>query len=196
MVLAELPTWLVDGILLGLVAASGVLIVYLVGLRWLDLGTDRSRHHDPDGLRRTEVRAYLAAIGEPAEEGTTIGGVKVDFWLPDRDVAITFDAADYFGLVEAGVTAVLLEHEVPGHRIGARLPFETPSVDDWTPSTASDDAWARDRLGVGAEADEAAIRRAYRERIVEVHPDHGGDVDAFIDVVEAYEHLTDGGNSH
>lgn len=66
------------------------------------------------------------------------------------------------------------------------------------------DWWRRDRDGIGARptvaeayetlglepgADLAAVRRAYRERAKETHPDLGGDPEAFIEVREAYERL-------
>lgn len=185
----DLPVWLVNGVILGIVAAAGVLFVYLVGLRWFDLGRPAGQTHDPDGLRRTEVRAYLAAIGEAAVEDVAIEGTEVAFWLPDRAVAITFDAGAYFRLRDAGVTTVLLEHEVPGDRIGNRLPFDTPSVETHRP--VDDGAtWARSVLDVPVDAPEAVIERAYRERIKEVHPDVGGDATDLIEVIEAYEQLS------
>jgi curved DNA-binding protein CbpA len=47
-------------------------------------------------------------------------------------------------------------------------------------------------LGVGPDADEAAVRRAYRERAKETHPDtDGGEEDEFKRVNRAYERLTD-----
>jgi hypothetical protein len=59
-------------------------------------------------------------------------------------------------------------------------------------SGAGDGALAEARrvLDVEPGADEAAVRRAYRERVKEVHPDtDGGSVAAFIRVREAYERL-------
>jgi hypothetical protein len=45
-------------------------------------------------------------------------------------------------------------------------------------------------LGVDADAEPAAIRSAYRERVKEVHPDtEGGDAEAFQTVNDAYERL-------
>lgn len=44
-------------------------------------------------------------------------------------------------------------------------------------------------LGLEAGADLEAVRRAYRERAKETHPDRGGDPEAFIRVREAYERL-------
>jgi ferredoxin len=49
-----------------------------------------------------------------------------------------------------------------------------------------------DVLGLDADADEGAVVRAYRERVKEVHPDHGGSVAAFKRVRRAYEHITAG----
>lgn len=60
------------------------------------------------------------------------------------------------------------------------------------PRTSPDDptaASARRELGVDADADGAEIRRAYRERVTEVHPDRGGDREAFRRVTAAYDRL-------
>jgi hypothetical protein len=47
-------------------------------------------------------------------------------------------------------------------------------------------------LGVSPDADESTVRRAYRDRIKEVHPDaEGGDEEVFKRVQEAYEVLTE-----
>ena len=53
-------------------------------------------------------------------------------------------------------------------------------------------AEARRVLGVGPDADESVVRRAYRERAKETHPDtEGGDEDEFKRVNRAYERLSD-----
>lgn len=44
-----------------------------------------------------------------------------------------------------------------------------------------------EKLGVAAGADELAVRRAYRLRALETHPDRGGSADAFREVRAAYE---------
>ena len=60
-----------------------------------------------------------------------------------------------------------------------------PTVDD---GPAPEEA--RLVLGVAADADETEIKRAYRERAKEVHPDQaGGDEEAFKRATEAYERL-------
>jgi len=83
-----------------------------------------------------------------------------------------------------------------------RVAGGTGAASDWTRSrdrrsappadpgpTAAE---ARRVLGVAADADEAEIKRAYRERAKEVHPDQaGGDEEAFKRATEAYERLTD-----
>jgi curved DNA-binding protein len=51
-------------------------------------------------------------------------------------------------------------------------------------------AAARRRLGVGREADEAALRAAFREAAKRAHPDRaGGDAAEFRAVIEAYQRL-------
>lgn len=49
-------------------------------------------------------------------------------------------------------------------------------------------AWAVLAIAEGAPLDD--IKRAYRSRARETHPDHGGDADAFRRVQRAYEKLT------
>jgi len=50
---------------------------------------------------------------------------------------------------------------------------------------------ARDILGVTSGTNEEAIRRAYRERVLKAHPDHGGSTAKFIRIRAAYEILLD-----
>jgi len=53
-------------------------------------------------------------------------------------------------------------------------------------------AEARETLGLGPEADESEVRRAYREKVKDVHPDtEGGDEERFKEVTRAYERLMD-----
>lgn len=46
-------------------------------------------------------------------------------------------------------------------------------------------------LGLDPDADDQAVRNAYRERVKETHPDRGGDEERFKQVTAAYERLTD-----
>ncbi|WP_276257173.1 J domain-containing protein [Halomontanus rarus] len=62
---------------------------------------------------------------------------------------------------------------------------------------SADDAVAADPpayavLGVDPDADQSAIRAAYRERVMETHPDRGGDEDEFMCVERAKETLLEG----
>jgi len=57
------------------------------------------------------------------------------------------------------------------------------------PPAGMSEARAREVLGVESDASEADVQRAYRERVKDVHPDRGGDPDAFRRVQRAYERL-------
>ena len=52
-----------------------------------------------------------------------------------------------------------------------------------------------DVLGIDSDADDEAIQRAYRRRVKETHPDHGGSVREFRRVQAAYEELASGERS-
>lgn len=62
---------------------------------------------------------------------------------------------------------------------------------DVGPSPGLSRAEAYRRLGLDTDADEGEIRRAYRERIKDAHPDRGGDEAEFKRLTEAYETLTE-----
>lgn len=51
-------------------------------------------------------------------------------------------------------------------------------------------AEARSVLEISSDADKAAVREAYRQRIKEVHPDQGGEEEEFRRVTAAYERLS------
>ncbi|WP_254522961.1 J domain-containing protein [Natrinema caseinilyticum] len=44
-------------------------------------------------------------------------------------------------------------------------------------------------LGLTPDADEQAVRRAYRVLLKDHHPDHGGSREQFLRIKEAYEHI-------
>lgn len=206
---STVPSWLLVGVAIGGLLAVVVAAVFAVGVRLFpDRVAASDRRDGGEGRRRAEIRQYLSSIGERYREDHSIAGRSAPFYLPDRGIAITFDARDYFRFERAGVQAVLLEYEVPGARIGSRLPFETPEPDDgsadrerrWRGARArehrrfGDEAVPGARrpesafaaLGLAADASEEAVREAYRERVKDVHPDHGGDVEAFRRLREAY----------
>jgi hypothetical protein len=201
-----LPEWLAVGLGIAGVLAVAFAALFVAGERLFPTaprtsGSERSG----EWKRREEIRAYLDAIGEHYAEDHPVGGQSVAFYLPERDVAITFDAKAYFRIEGTPTYAILVEHEMPGAGLGARLPFEVPPVDGFGAggSGESGSAWAGERgatgtddadpaghafgvLGLEPGASRAEVRRAYRQRVKEVHPDHGGDEEEFHRVREAY----------
>ncbi|CAM2847180.1 MULTISPECIES: J domain-containing protein [Halobacterium] len=184
----------------GAAITGGVTVVaaalFVAGQRLFPAGDS----HGPTGesgewKRRREIREYLHAIGEPFAEDHVVAGRSVAFYLPQRDVAVTFDAGAYFSIRSADTAAVLAEHELPGWAIGGRLPFETPDVSDVfeAASAAESDSDgaaaiedAFETLGVSRGASDTELRAAYQDRVKDAHPDHGGDREAFERVREAY----------
>ncbi|GAB3698314.1 J domain-containing protein [Halorubrum pallidum] len=190
-----LPTWVILGVAAGVVASVVVALVFYLGSRFIAPGgaaDDAGRSRTGDERRRREIREYLTATDVRFTENHALGDVSVPFYLPDRDVAITFDAHDYFRLEGEGVYTVLCEHEMPGRGLGRRLPFEVTEPDWGTRGgrvgTATPDpvAAAFDELDVPRDADADEVKRAYRERVKETHPDQGGDEESFRRVREAY----------
>ncbi|MWV65166.1 DnaJ domain-containing protein [Halorubrum sp. JWXQ-INN 858] len=193
-VISIVPPWMLVGTALGGAASVVVALVFYLGTRLSPptASAASGRSTDGDARRRREIREYLSAIGERFREGHSLGGVVVPFYLPERGVAITFDAHDYFELKGEGVFTVLCEHEMPGRGLGRRLPFEVTEP-EWGPrqpsaarSTRDPVADAFEELGLSTDAEAATVKRAYRERVKEVHPDQGGDERAFRRVREAY----------
>jgi DnaJ-domain-containing protein 1 len=197
--LFALPRWLYLGVAAGAVMSLCVVVTFLVGGRvFFDGETDaddRDRHSErsTEAIRRAEIREYLDRIDERFVENADVDDNRVAFFLPTRDVAVTFDARTFLALEATPTHAILAEHEMPGVALGNRLPFETPepSVDD-DPTNDPDErlppADAAYRvLGLPSGADAEAVRRAYRRRVKQAHPDHGGDEEEFRRVQEAYD---------
>ncbi|KAB1189108.1 MULTISPECIES: J domain-containing protein [Haloferax] len=191
-----LPSWLVVGLVVGAIASVVVAGVFVVGGRLFpDQPVSRGPRVDGVGRRRLEIRDYLTAIGERFVEDWTIRDETVAFYLPERHVAITFDAQAFFRLERAGVYAVLCEHEMPGRQLGRRLPFEVADIEPELADVDDPITEAFDRLGLSANASPDAVRDAYRSQVKDVHPDHGGDQERFRRLREAYtmarEHAED-----
>ena len=187
-ILGALPQWLYVGLVLGVAASVLAAVLFVVADRLFPSPQAPSHRDSGDARRRTELREYLDAIGEPYAEDHFVEGQHVAFFLPERDVAITFDARAYYRIERSGTHAVLVEHEMPGVQLGHRLPFEVPEIDIGTPdeNRADPTAQAFAELGVQAGADLTEIQAAYRRRVKETHPDQGGDEDEFRRVREAY----------
>ena len=182
-----LPEWLIVGLWLS--AAVGLLIgaIFVVGARLYPTRPSTTTGASGEGRRRLEIRQYLTAIGEEFAEDHFVEGQHVAFYLPEHDIAITFDARAYFRIERSPTYAVLVEHEMPGVHLGDRLPFETPELDDEGDEKRVDPtAAAFAVLGVPRNATLREIKRAYREKVKEAHPDRGGDREEFQQVREAY----------
>lgn len=225
-VVGGLPQWLLWGVLFGVLVSAAIACVFYAGTRLFPTehreGTTGRGQRTRDGRsrRHLEIRQYLEAIGEQFLEDHTVEGREVAFYLPERDVAITFDARAFYHIDRSATHAVLVEHELPGVHIGFRLPFETPDPASrgggdagrgwngdarraagrgWASHAGGGDghSWDGDPvsgahavLGVPATATPSDIEAAYREKIKEVHPDHGGDTTEFRRVRDAYATAT------
>lgn len=181
-------TWLVAGLLLGAVLSALVGAAFVVGQRlYPDAAPSANRRTGGETRRRAEIRGFLDALGEPYVENRPVASQRVAFYLPARDVAITFDVEAFFAVRRTGTVAILYEHEMPVHHLAARLPFEVPDLGNSPEADAVDsihEAFATLDLPVCVDADR--IEAAYRDRIKETHPDHGGDGAEFRRVRDAY----------
>ncbi|EMA50130.1 MULTISPECIES: J domain-containing protein [Halococcus] len=185
-VTAPLSEWLVLGGALALASLVVVASVFVVGARLFPTTVQSSTRLTGERKRRREIREYLRSIDEPFAEEHPVCGQSVAFYLPKRDVAITFDARAYYRIQRAATDAVLVEHELPGVHLGSRLPFDTPdlALDEGTGVDPASAAFGV--LGLPAGASVAEVKTAYREKVKQVHPDHGGDHEEFRRVREAY----------
>jgi hypothetical protein len=186
--LGPLPGWLVAGLVAGGLASVAVGVAFWVAERRFPSSTPAGAATAP--RKRQELRAYLRAIDESFAEDHPVAGRTVAFYLPERDVAITFDPRTYFRIRPTETHPVLVEHEMRGGHLGARLPFETPAVGGPDPGAADPIGEpvraAYRELGLSATASAEEVTAAYRRQVKAVHPDHGGDEDAFRRVREAY----------
>lgn len=191
-VLSILPDWLLLGTLLGVVLSLAVASVFALGSHFFPDRATSGGEKSGDARRRTEIRQYLQAIDEPFAENHFIADHTVAFYLPKHDVAITFDARAFYAIEHSPTHAVLVEHEMPGIRLGNRLPFETPDIGVQTDNRDGSDKGvdppeaALAVLGLPSNATEQQIKEAYREKVKAVHPDMGGDPKSFQQVKEAY----------
>jgi len=181
-----------DPLVLGFVLLLGLSVVFalvfVAGVRLFPTKPVETGQRSSEWKRSTEIRAYLDAVDEQYLEERRIHGHPVAFYLPERDVAITFDAQVYFRLGNVPTVAILVEHEMPGGHLGARLPFETPEPEYEVSESRSTAPPERPFavFGLSPSASEDELRAAYRERVKDVHPDMGGDEETFRRVREAY----------
>jgi DnaJ-domain-containing protein 1 len=183
---SALPAWFVAGLALGGVASVVVAVIFYAGER-LSSANSRSHNTTRGSLRRhAEIREYLSAIGEPFHEDHDRGELTIAFYLPDRDVGITFDPRVLFGLEDAETHIILCEDEMPVANLGRRLPFEITEPPSQPPTSSDPVDAAYEQLGLTREASTGEIRDAYRSRVKDAHPDRGGDSEEFKQLQEAY----------
>ena len=182
----HMADWLVLGLLLSVLMAFVIVGIFVVGARLFPTQEATNASYVlGENRRRVEIRDYLQSIGEEFAEDHFVEGQHVAFYLPKRDVAITFDARAYFRIDKSPTYAVLVEHEMPGIHLGDRLPFETPDLaDDEEAVDTTQAAFAV--LGLSTGATLSDVKAAYRNRVKDVHPDHGGSQEEFQRVREAY----------
>jgi hypothetical protein len=188
--LVGLPRWLLVGLALGVASSVLAACLFVVADRLYPSPQAHRRRDDGEHRRRAELRDYLDAIDESYAENHFVEGQHIAFYLPERDVAITFDAHAYYRIDRSPTHPVLVEHEMPGVHLGDRLPFEVPDV-DFGPEEADEErrdpaTAAFSELGVPTTATLDEVKAAYRRKVKEVHPDQGGDEDEFKRVREAY----------
>ncbi|MFB6197138.1 MAG: J domain-containing protein [Halobacteriaceae archaeon] len=180
----DVPSWVVTGLLIAGGLAGTSAIIFTLGMRAFPDGqSTTSERTASEWKRRGEIRGFLDAAGERYREDHEVSGCRTAFYLPERDVAITFDGATYYRLKESDTHAILLEHEFPGENLGSRLPFDVNIIGDASPIDMEE---AYSVLGIDHGATLSDIESAYRDRIKEVHPDQGGSADQFKRVREAY----------
>jgi len=188
--LLGLPHGLVVGLGLGLASSVLAACLFVVADRLYPSPRAHRRRDDGEHRRRAELRDYLDAIDESYAENHFVEGQHIAFYLPERDVAITFDAQAYYRIERSPTHPVLVEHEMPGVHLGDRLPFEVPDV-EFGPTEADEErrdpaVAAFSELGVPTTATLDEVKAAYRRKAKEAHPDQGGDEDEFKRVREAY----------
>ncbi|EMA62629.1 heat shock protein DnaJ domain protein [Halorubrum distributum JCM 13561] len=144
------PRWVLWGVGLGIAATGVVALAFYLGDRFVPAPAASAgrRGAAGDERRRREIRTYLTGADERFAEDHAFDDVSVPFYLPERGVAITFDAHDYFRLEGEGVYTVLCEHEMPGRGLGRRLPFDVDEP-DWATAESGSDAGRSARFGGG-----------------------------------------------
>jgi hypothetical protein len=188
--LLGLPQWLLVGLALGVASSVLAACLFVLADRLYPARQTHRHRHDGEHRRRAELREYLDAIDESYAENHFVEGQHIAFYLPKRDVAITFDARAYYRIERSPTYPVLVEHEMPGVHLGDRLPFDVPDV-DFGPAKPDNDrrdpaTAAFAELGVPSNATLDEVKSAYRRQVKEAHPDQGGDEDEFKRVREAY----------
>jgi len=161
---------------------AGVAAVYCYRLA---LARARGLPYRRAGVERNED----GTVGTPGPETdrSSGGGVDHDPFEDDPE-SFAFDG-DVWTDADAGVDSDAGSAQGAGD--ASRSVGEGGRVRDGVAAADPRTREAREILGVEPDADAEAVRRAYRARAKETHPDNGGDPEAFKRVRWAYEHLTE-----
>lgn len=105
---------------------------------------------------------------------------------------------NWFSLDELQIIADVLGYK-PGWAYHQFKEWGPPQPTPATPSLPEELQPALELLGLSPPIDELALKRAYRQRSLQAHPDTGGCHEAFLRVNAAYEvlkgYLASGGNA-
>lgn len=148
--------------------------------------------------RRLTHRAYErvgvernpdGTVGREGHEARRSRSADIDYEPRDWDDAASWPFDDPFWVGEDDD-----DEDPPGPDEGPgewweRRTGRSPSHDGGTQVVAPREREACDVLAVELGADPETVTAAYRERVLETHPDHGGDEEAFKRVRWAYEYL-------
>ncbi len=184
-VINAIPSWLAIGIGVGSVVSIIVAGVFVVGGRLFPTDGEPTKIGG-ENRRHLEIRSYLREAHIDFRENHHIGSIETEFYLPNEDVAITFDPHVYFQLESTTTIPVLCEHEMSIRALSRRLPFEIAQQTLLPPTQDQRVREAFDTLEISVTADPAQIQQAYRERVKHAHPDHGGTQSEFQDLQESY----------
>ncbi len=140
----------------------------------------RAGRRSPDGRAGSDGRRG----GDGERERGGFGAGPREQWTPPRDGASARQASDG-GRRRTGHRGQGAQGRTGQQRTRQRR--RPPGA-----SSGPTAAQAYRTLGLDPDADEASVKRAYREKVKEVHPDaDGGDEERFKEVTAAYERLTD-----
>lgn len=190
----EAPHWLFLGIAYAAGAATLATAAFALGEFAFPTPTPwASGRVSGADRRRVEIRHYLDTIGEHVVEDASVRGVRCEFYLPARDVAVTLESDTYNRLRTTATYVVFCEHEMRGAQLGARLPFETPETGRsgrrrtraGTRTGSSGRRRAYGPGGVGAGARAAADRRRREDAIASAYRTLGLPRDATVAEVKA-----------
>ena len=151
---------------------------------------------DPDDWRPSIANQHTKSNGLPLHNANPDDPGFVLRWTKDGDqFAVACDASprlrDNVRWIYKWIHETRMRNQRPVQTGAANFAAaQLPSGDEDGVVVAT--AGAHDVLGVDRDASDEEIRAAFRERVKDVHPDHGGDAEAYGRVVKARDRLLGG----